>query len=144
MTKIPNGFVPYEKQSRIVRILSYQDRNPQGWVMEQDAEQGKAFCSLTQLLLILQSEMDSCNFPQRAMSGRAYVSDLGEEIVAHPVNDRGDRPVATFQLRVMFRQNASWQGDLLWIERSAEARFRSVLELIELMDSALTTAQSDG
>ena len=44
---------------------------------------------------------------------------------------------ATFELRILFRQHASWQGELLWLERSDRQSFRSVLELITLMDSAL-------
>lgn len=47
------------------------------------------------------------------------------------------KPLATFQLSVLFRQNASWQGRLTWLERAEEARFRSVLELVGLLDSAL-------
>ena len=44
---------------------------------------------------------------------------------------------ATFALRILFRQNASWQGSITWLEGEAEQSFRSVLELILLMDSAL-------
>ena len=46
---------------------------------------------------------------------------------------------ATFEMRVLFRQNASWQGELLWLEKNTRQSFRSVLELITLMDSALRT-----
>ena len=46
--------------------------------------------------------------------------------------------MATFQLRVLFRQNASWQGSLIWVDQRMDAQFRSVLELVRLMDSALT------
>ena len=38
----------------------------------------------------------------------------------------------------MFRQNATWQGSLLWADEGMEAHFRSVLEVINLMNSALT------
>ena len=44
---------------------------------------------------------------------------------------------ATFEMRVLFRQHASWQGELLWLEKNTRQSFRSVLELITLMDSAL-------
>ena len=40
-------------------------------------------------------------------------------------------------MRVLFRQHASWQGELLWLEKDARQSFRSALELITLMDSAL-------
>ena len=42
-------------------------------------------------------------------------------------------------VRILFRQNASWQGSVLWREGGQEERFRSALELVLLMDSALRT-----
>ena len=45
-------------------------------------------------------------------------------------------------MRILFRQNASWQGELLWMEKNARQSFRSVLELITLMDSALRALDS--
>jgi hypothetical protein len=38
---------------------------------------------------------------------------------------------------VLFRQNASWQGSITWMEGKQEQSFRSALELIFLMNSAL-------
>ena len=44
---------------------------------------------------------------------------------------------ATFLIRILFRQHASWQGSVTWLEGGGEQTFRSVMELIHLMDSAL-------
>lgn len=44
---------------------------------------------------------------------------------------------ATFVIRIVFRQNTSWQGVVTWLEGNRSQCFRSVLELILLMDSAL-------
>ena len=41
------------------------------------------------------------------------------------------------RVRILFRQNASWQGTVLWSEGGQEERFRSALELALLLDSAL-------
>ena len=46
--------------------------------------------------------------------------------------------LAPFIVRILFRQNASWQGSVVWVEGRQEERFRSALELVLLMDSALT------
>ena len=35
-------------------------------------------------------------------------------------------------------ENATWQGSVLWTEKSVTQNFRSALELIKLLDSALT------
>ena len=47
--------------------------------------------------------------------------------------------IASFTISVLFQQNHSIQGSLVWNERSLEATFRSALELIYLMDDILAT-----
>ena len=48
---------------------------------------------------------------------------------------------ATFFLKVLFRQNAGWQGSVTWLEGGQEQSFRSVLELLGLLDSALSETE---
>ena len=43
-----------------------------------------------------------------------------------------------FQLHVAFCQNVSWQGSILWPETHVRQNFRSVLELLMLIDEGLT------
>ena len=45
----------------------------------------------------------------------------------------------TFIIKVQYRQNASWQGTIKWVEGNVEKGFRSTLELIKLMDRAIGT-----
>ncbi|MBR2009616.1 MAG: hypothetical protein IJ936_05780 [Peptococcaceae bacterium] len=49
--------------------------------------------------------------------------------------------LATFKVKVLFRQGASWQGKVEWVEEGMETSFRSALELVKLMDSALPQPQ---
>ena len=44
----------------------------------------------------------------------------------------------TFEVRVRFMQNSTWQGEIHWLEANQMQNFRSVLEMIKLMDEALT------
>ena len=44
---------------------------------------------------------------------------------------------ASFIVRVTSRQNATWQGSISWTERGVTKHFRSALELLKLIDSAL-------
>lgn len=44
---------------------------------------------------------------------------------------------ATFFLHVQYRQNATWQGQIMWKERNKTLEFRSALELLVLLDNAL-------
>ena len=43
----------------------------------------------------------------------------------------------TFIIRVLFRQNATWQGTIQWIEGRQTRQYRSVNELMWLMDEVL-------
>lgn len=43
----------------------------------------------------------------------------------------------TFVIQVMDTQNATWQGTITWANNSETKPFRSVLELIKLLDSAI-------
>ena len=52
---------------------------------------------------------------------------------------RGEK--ATFEVQVIFRQHTSWQGVVVWLERQMEQSYRSVLELVLLMDNALRSRE---
>ncbi|MBO5429734.1 MAG: hypothetical protein J6A10_07205 [Peptococcaceae bacterium] len=49
--------------------------------------------------------------------------------------------LSTFKVKVLFRQGASCQGKVEWVEEGMETSFRSALELVKLMDSALPQPQ---
>ena len=50
---------------------------------------------------------------------------------------------ATMELHILFRQNASWQGSIRWLEGKREQHFRSVMELLFLIDSALGSTSAN-
>lgn len=43
----------------------------------------------------------------------------------------------TFVIQVMNTQNSTWQGTVTWTDGKKQESFRSALELIKLIDSAL-------
>lgn len=47
--------------------------------------------------------------------------------------------IGTFIVRVQHRQNSSWQGRLTWMEKDQTVNFRSVWEMIKLIESAMDT-----
>ncbi|MCL2391259.1 MAG: hypothetical protein FWC66_01460 [Oscillospiraceae bacterium] len=48
----------------------------------------------------------------------------------------------TFEVSVKFQQNSTWQGQILWAEKNMKQSFRSVLEMLRLMDEALADGMS--
>ena len=54
--------------------------------------------------------------------------------------------LGTFIVRVQHRQNSSWQGRITWMEEDKTIHFRSIWEMIKLIESAVDTvspAQDD-
>ncbi len=45
--------------------------------------------------------------------------------------------LGTFIINVKYRQNATWQGEIIWAEKNERMYFRSALELLKLIDGAL-------
>lgn len=48
----------------------------------------------------------------------------------------------TFVVHVQYRENATWQGEVVWAERKESLKFRSALELLRLIDSALDITEN--
>ena len=44
---------------------------------------------------------------------------------------------STFLVKIKYRQNSSWQGSVQWVETGKTQNFKSCLELMRLMDTAV-------
>ena len=96
------------------------------------------FESLAQFLTSAEALFDASHFPQSFTAKRSFAPpsvDLTPGRSSDPGPQTGQ--CGTFIIRLLFRQHASWQGSVTWIEGGGEQAFRSVLELILLLDSAL-------
>ena len=52
--------------------------------------------------------------------------------------------LATFALHVQHRKNSTWQGTILWVETGRWFSFRSVLELMKVMDRVINHGELPG
>ena len=93
---------------------------------------------------------DSKKFPQAFMTPRKFSSaktgikkheaernDTMKDAVKINTQEEPAGSKCTFEITVKFRQNATWQGQILWAEKNLKQNFRSVLEMLKLMDEAL-------
>ena len=103
-------------------------------------EGGVPFSSVMEFLTRMEELLDQMQFPQSFTAKRAFAGPPGQGPVSQPLDMRQGRE-ATFYLKVLFRQNASWQGTVKWVETGQEESFRSVLELLLMMDSAASSQQ---
>ncbi len=132
-------FSPCGSRVCIIKIFSYENRNPRGIIQNPNFEQDVPFDSLTQLIFSMDELFDEIGTPQRTMAPRGFVKEAAEARETKP----GEPVMATFRVDVMFRQNASWQGNLIWLDKKQESQFRSVLELIMIMDGALQAEKKE-
>ena len=134
MTNKPKG---EEFRTITVCIDAYQDGVPSGYFYHPALPAGESFHGALRLLLSIDRFLDSMDFPKAFQALRSFMPPAESPPLLSGAPPRSGA-AATFSLRILFRQNASWQGSLTWMEGRQEQSFRSALELISLIDNALS------
>lgn len=127
----------YDVRSFLIYIDSYENGVPTGQYRNPCRGESVPFQSLTQLLMRLEQSLDQENIPQAFNKVRTFYPLTGyrPDTLDAECPKKGKK--GTFALQILFRRNASWQGTIHWIEKNKTQNFRSVLELITLLNSAL-------
>jgi len=125
-----------EYRTTIICIDDYEDGVPVGRFYHPYAPNGEKFRGIVRFLSRMEDTLDRMNYPQAFTTARAF-SQSRPNMAAPSGENLREGKLATFAVRILFRQNASWQGSVTWLEGDSSQSFRSVLELILLMDSAL-------
>ncbi|MDD6604680.1 MAG: hypothetical protein PUE96_02035 [Oscillospiraceae bacterium] len=99
---------------------------------------GRQFRTLMELLVTMEELLDETQLPQNFAEKRSFGDSPVTLAQAPPTEEQLSGQTATFAIRVAFRQNANWQGSVTWLEKKREESFRSVLELLLLMNSAVS------
>ena len=93
---------------------------------------------------------DIIGYPQAAMRTRNFIECEREKVPAKEhmtviydsqtlMQFRGK--LATFLVGVTSRQNASWQGDVVWMEQKIRKHFCSDMELVVFVDDAVKKSE---
>ena len=93
---------------------------------------------------------DILGYPQAAMRTRNFIEREREKVPAKEhmtviydsqtlMRFRGK--LATFLVGVISRQNASWQGDVVWMEQKIRKHFCSDMELVVFVDDAVKKSE---
>lgn len=114
------------------------------------------FRNIGEMLDVLESIWNTIGYPQEAMINRrfleqekltakkefirvSYFDDRAKDKIKVELSEadmekrRGEQD--TFIVRIQYRQNATWQGHVTWVDENKTVPFRSALELIKLIDS---------
>ena len=126
-------------RTTIICIDQYENKVPVGRFYNSSYETGTAFHGTMNLLLSLESVLEEMKGPQSFSNRRTFRTPEERVISSVTAETVREGKIATFAVRILFRQNASWQGSVFWYDGKQEESFRSVLELLMLMDSALST-----
>ena len=119
-----------------VCIDSYKNGVPAGRLYNHSLPDGKEFLGVTGFLLEMERALDEADFPKAFTKLRSFTIPP-ETRPDLPASEQRKGAISTFTVRILFRQNASWQGSVTWLEGKQEQSFRSALELIFLINSAL-------
>ena len=105
---------------------------------------GTDFSTLGEMLFRMEAFFDKLDYPRRGNKPRNFID---EEIYTKPekrekiMSDKellgrhGEQE--TFIIRVQHRQNNTWQGRITWADKNKTLTFRSIWEMIHLMENAL-------
>ena len=133
--------------------ISKHDRS--GRLYVRSREEPYVFQGMLELLRKMEEFYDLLDYPQASMSSRSLNPSSGKKESKKPDSFRKARKreqtvvlkeedmkknrgrEATFLVRVRYRQSASWQGHVTWMEQDKMMTFHSTLELVKIMDSAL-------
>lgn len=110
------------------------------------------FRNVFDLLQLMEKTMDYCQYPQSSTRQRTFGNESNqirgkkkvEQMVKSEEILEKSGELATFVIHVKYRQNSTWQGDIFWAEKQEKCNFRSALEMLKLIDSALDQTEEDG
>ena len=115
--------IPCRTMEAIVVVTEYQDGVLRGILRHPRVDGPIPIHSLSHFILTMDSLLDLEGCPDSPLP------------LVRPIDE--ESAIATFQIQVLFREHATWQGRLVWKDTQQEASFRSVLELMQLLDEIL-------
>ncbi|MDO4861894.1 MAG: hypothetical protein Q3984_04410 [Eubacteriales bacterium] len=103
------------------------------------------FSGIGQMVLRMEKLYDYLRFPYPGTNSRTFgeekkltrMTEERKKVMSDDalLSKHGD--IGTFIVRVQHRQNSSWQGRITWMEEDKTVQFRSVWEMIKLIESAV-------
>lgn len=101
------------------------------------------FCGMEQFIAIADDFYDAVQDPKPFVKERTFCDTIKtygfekEQVMSKEEMLENTGKECTFVIHVTSRQNATWQGKIHWAEKDVTKNFRSALEMVKLIDSAL-------
>lgn len=124
----------------------------QGRIYHRYQENAEQVSSFEELLRAMRELFDEIQFPRASIRDRSFIEEnhaqsefaRRKEIVMSDkqmLAKHGD--IATYIIRVQQRQNSTWQGRITWVDEDKTVRFRSILELIRLIEEGIKSSEPE-
>ena len=135
-----------------IAILSHDHQQYSGRLYSPIFKDYISFSDLTELIMTMEYVMQKLNIPKygerfgkfQAHRRKVHYDIQYQQLDADNFQEHLNQSLnhvkesqATFQVKVMYRQSHTWQGEITWIETNNTKFFRSALELLELIYFAL-------
>lgn len=137
-------------------VASFEGGLLRGELHSRYLEAPYVFFDLVRMIEKMEEIFDSKGFPQMFLKPRTFSDGARsprkiksvknyamKEIMESKATEGSEISKCTFEISVRFRQNATWQGQIIWAEKNMRQNFRSVLEMLRLMDEALMEEVDD-
>lgn len=139
-----------------IGIDEYNDSDWNGRIYTRLQTEPVFYKNIGEMMGILESIWDTLGYPQESTMNRSFtgkqISEKRKGIISvtYPEDGTKDKIKTelseadmekkrgeqdTFIVRIQYRQNATWQGHVTWVDENKTVPFRSALELIKLIDS---------
>jgi hypothetical protein len=124
---------------------SYKDLRLGGRLYVYNGSVELKFNGMIEMLKNIEGAFDRLAYPQSTFGPRTFDESHDKktsEGMEYPKMEQlsgaaEHEKKATFIIHVKYRQNATWQGEIKWVNKNKVQYFRSSLEMIKLMDLAL-------
>lgn len=113
-----------------ISVDKYEDRCMKGVIYHAGKTPGIRYDNFLEMIIQMNRIFDSMSCPKQAMELRRFTGIEYPEPVIRECNRYQNGRLATFQIYVKFRYNASWQGDITWLEGEQTESFESLLQML--------------
>ena len=108
--------------------------------------EGLEVASFDEIIRLMGRMFDEIQFPRASIRERSFTE---RKRPVRPFRGRRERimtdkellskhgDIGTFIIRVQQRQNSTWQGRITWVDEDKTMNFRSLLEMVKLIESGL-------
>ncbi len=113
-------------------------------------QESETFNSLSEFFYKLEMMLEQINVPQAATTcrkgwgkpGAKYGDDRDAparkwKFLEEPLMISGNKNGLFFLIHIRYRYNSSWQGEVRWLKENCTMMFRSVLELLMVLENTI-------